>query len=431
MKALVLATTICGFVLKQCINYILLPTEHLCDFALNPHSSIKPVVNESTEQNENVWCTADNLNNLDYVAMICPNKKEGDYTNLEVVPANCFSKHLYSPYDSEEKEKDMELLDFDTLLSINKSYKDFALKILLIPRYYKQNKTIYCRCDNSKTKKEHGSEKLEGKSGIVKIVLNKKNKNPRGFSFLESSELEPLDIVQNGNDKIVQVKENETVHFEIRDTQKVKFEDDETYNIRYGVLTEKKFFFRFPTVFFNTSQFVLNIEESAKPTIKIIMKYNKTESIDGCDFTKPKGEGIYKNGFVLNEHASDNNICSVHIGSRKKSLAAGIKCPYKLTPTYCFRHVLYEKNTKNQKSFHPYLLMDILETVDVEFYSNVQEGSYVVGLPTSPRNFTVVRCVCENNGKTGIMELQIDSPARSSFLSLALMLFAVALLYIC
>ncbi|GAB67601.1 male fertility protein pf47 [Plasmodium cynomolgi strain B] len=433
MKTLPLAIATYAFLLKECLNNPILPIEHLCDFALNPHSSIKPVLKESNGQDE-VWCSVHNPHLTDYVAMVCPKKTEnGDYKELETVPAECFAKHLYSPYDTAENEKDIELLELDKKLSFNKTFTDFVLKVLVIPGYYKHNKTIYCRCDNRKTKKGEDAGKIEeGKVGLVKIVLNKKDNKPRGIDFTESNELEQTDIEQNGNDKIIKVKENDIIHFKFNPNQNVEMKEYENIiNMKYGFLQENVLNIRFPTVFLSTINFSMKITENTKPVVNIFMKIQKTESIDGCDFTKPAGEGDYQDGFSLADITSNEKICSVHIGSSQKKIAAGIKCPYKLTPTYCFRHVLYEKNIKGVMSYQPFLLTDILGILDVEFYSNAKEGSYIVGLPVSPQKYSVVRCVCENNGKTGIMELRIDSSSGWAFLSLTLMLLLTALLYAC
>ncbi|EUD67767.1 hypothetical protein C922_01956 [Plasmodium inui San Antonio 1] len=431
MKTLVLATATYGFLLKECLNNVILPTEHVCDFAFNPHSSIKPVLKGPNEQDEEVWCSVHNPGFTDYVAMVCPKKKAGDYTELEDVPATCFTKHLYSPYDAEANEKDMQLLELDQTLSINKTFKDFVLKMLIIPGYYKHNKTIYCRCDNRKTKKGEAPGKIEqGKVGLVKIVLNKKNKKPRGIDFTDSDELHQTDIEQDGNKRIIKVKENDIIHFKFKPTQKVKMTQDENLiNLKYSILQDRLLNLRFPAVFLSTENCVITVSETAKPNVEIIMKLQKTESIDGCDFTKSAGKGDYQDGFVLADIKSNEKICSVHIGSSKKKISAGIKCPYKLTPTYCFRHVLHEKDVNGVKSYHPFLLTDVLGTLDVEFYSNAQEGSYLIGLPTRPQKYSVVRCVCEHNGKTGIMELRIASSSGWTFLSLTLMLLLIALLY--
>ncbi|KJP85230.1 hypothetical protein AK88_05126 [Plasmodium fragile] len=432
MKTLALATATYGFLLKECVSNVMLSNEHICDFALNPHSSIKPVLKEPNGHDEEVWCTVNNPHLTDYVAMVCPKKKEtGDYTDLEAVPAKCFTKHLYSPYDTEENEKDMELLELDQTLSFNKTFNDFELKMLIIPGYYKHNKTIYCRCDNRKTKKGQEPDQVqEGKVGLVKIILNKENKKPKGIDFTDANEYEHTDIVQNGNDKIIEAKENDIIHFKFKPNQQPEIDECENIiNIKYGLLQEHVLNIRFPTVFLSTENCAIKIKENTKPTVKIIMKFQKTESIDGCDFTKPEGQGDYTDGFALEDIEQNERICSVHIGSSKKIFSAGIKCPYKLTPTYCFRHVLHEKNVNGVKAYHPFLLTDILGTLDVEFYSNAQQGSYIIGLPTSPQKYTVVRCVCEHNGKTGIMELQIDSSSGWTFLSLTLMLLLIALLY--
>nr|QUE40392.1 s47 [Plasmodium simium] len=433
MKLLTFAAATYGFLLKECLNSLIFPTEHLCDFALNPHSSIKPVLKEASGKDEEVWCSVHNPSLTDYVAMVCPKKKGGDYTELETVPANCFTKHLYSPYDSEENEKDMELLELDPKLSFNRTFNDFVLKLLVIPGYYKHNKTIYCRCDNRKTKKGEDQEKIEeGKVGLVKIVLNKKEKKPRGIDFTETDELEQTGIVQNGNDKLVKVKENETIHFKFNSNQKLEIKECENViNMKYGFLQEHVLNFRFPAVFLSSENCTITVIESAKTPVRIIIKTQKTENIDGCDFTKPSGEGDYQDGFALEELKSNEKICTIHIGSSKKKISAGIKCPYKLTPTYCFRHVLYEKDVNGVKSYHPFLLTDVLGTLDVEFYSNAQEGSYIIGLPTNPQKYSVVRCVCEHNGKAGIMELRIASSSGWAFLSLTLLLLLIALLSAC
>ncbi|ANQ10001.1 Uncharacterized protein PCOAH_00041200 [Plasmodium coatneyi] len=453
MKTLTLvtgATAIYAFLLeKKCLSgHVILPKEHICDFAFNPHSSIKPVLKEglngSGHDGGEVWCTVHNPHLTDYVAMICPKKGTGgagtgDYAELEAVPANCFTKHLYSPYDGQEKEKDMQLLELDQqTLSIGKTFSDFELKMLIIPGYYKHNKTIYCRCDNRKTKKggQESGNVEEGKVGLVKIVLNQKNKKPpRGIDFTETNEFEQTEFVPNGNDRIIQAKENDIIHFKFkRNVQEPQIEGCENIiNMKYGILQQHVLHLRFPTVFLSTESCFITIKESAKPTVKIIMKFQKTESIDGCDFTKPEGKGDYQDGFSLADIGSGTEkICSVHIGrQRKGKIAAGIKCPYKLTPTYCFRHVLYEKNINGEKAYQPFLLTDVLGTLDVEFYSNAKQGSYIIGLPTSPQKYSVVRCICEDNGKTGIMELKIDSSSRWTFLSVTLMLFIIALLYAC
>ncbi|ANQ06510.1 Uncharacterized protein PCOAH_00007660 [Plasmodium coatneyi] len=204
-------------------------------------------------------------------------------------------------------------------------------------------------------------------------------------------------------------------------------------NMKYGVLQQRVLSIRFTAVFLSTENCSITIKESAKPTVKIIMQFHKTESIDGCDFTKPKKRGDYLDGFALADIGSSREkICSVHIGrERKGKIAAGIKCPYKLTPTYCFRHVLHEKSINGVKDYHPFLLTDALGTRDVEFYSNAKQGSYIIGLPTSPQEYSVVRCICEYNGKTGIMELKIDTSSMWTTLSVTLMLFLISLLYAC
>ncbi|OTN66687.1 Pf47-like protein [Plasmodium knowlesi] len=301
--------------------------------------------------------------------------------------------------------------------------------MLIIPGYYKNNKTIYCRCDNTKTEKrrsdsqgvhDHREVDYVGKVGIVKIVLNegkkKSNRPPKGIDFTETNEFkETDDFVPSGNDRILDAKENDIIHFKFKPNQEPTVEGCEKQcSITIKAVTETP-----PT----------------GQTMKIVMKFQKTESIDGCDFTKPTGEGDYQHGFPLVDIQSNEKICSVHIKSRSNSsngckgegskMAAGIKCPYKLTPTYFFRHVLHEKSMKGVKNYQPFLMTDVLGTTDVEFYSNVKEGSYIIGLPTGIQKYSVVRCLCEYSGKTGIMELKIDSSSRWTFLSRTLMLLSL------
>ncbi|CAA9990875.1 6-cysteine protein [Plasmodium knowlesi strain H] len=331
--------------------------------------------------------------------------------------------------------------------------------MLIIRGHYKHNKTIYCKCDNTKTEKKrsdgqgvHDHQEVDyvGKVGIVKIVLNEgKKKNnkrpPKGIDFTETNEFEETDdFVPNGNDRILDAKENDIIHFKFKPNQEPTIEGCENIiNMKYGFLQKYVLSLRFPTVFLSTEQCSITIKTvTGTPptgqTMKIVMKFQKTESIDGCDFTKPTGEGDYQHGFPLVDIQSKEKICSIHIKSRSNSssshsgdkgegskIAAGIKCPYKLTPTYCFRHVLHEKNMKGVKDYQPFLMTDVLGTTDVEFYSNVKEGSYIIGLPTGIQKYSMVRCLCEYNGKTGIMELKIDSSSRWTFLSRTLMLLSL------
>ncbi|KAI4836329.1 6-cysteine protein P47 [Plasmodium brasilianum] len=429
MKLSILAAVTSLFFIREIVNEGIGMIEYVCDFHFNPLTSVNPSLKEGEDKFEQIGCTVNNPSLSDIVALICPKKKESRYSKVEIVPSTCFSTHLYSPYDSEKDAKDFKKLDVEKILTVNKTFDDFELRTLVIPYSYKKNKTIYCRCDNRETENGIGSnEKEKGKVGLVKIILNQKDENPRGVDITGSNEFSQDGVTGTDYNREIQIKENEVIHLKYTGFKNT-YEDqcDNLMNIKFGFISEYFFSLRMPTVFLSPINCTLTFEKNSS-TYKIVLKSEKTGTIDGCDFTKPKGEGMYLNGFNLND-ITDEEICSVHIKSGKKNLAAGFRCPYKLTPTYCFRHVLYEKTINGEKKFETFLLDDVLETIDVEYYANLKLRAFVVGFPTRPEKNKVIRCICENAGKKGIMELTIDS-ASTSFVSLVLVLLVVAFLYL-
>ncbi|CRG95174.1 6-cysteine protein, putative [Plasmodium gallinaceum] len=403
----------------------------MCDFYFNPAKSIKPILVGKHDETEEVGCTINNPILGEIVFLICPKRKEGDYENMELVPSNCFASHLYSPYTAGKNEKDIEKLDIDKKYTHSFSYDDYEIKTFRVPSIYKHNKTIYCRCDNRKTEKEHNDkEKFQGKTGLVKIILSEKIDNSNILDFTDSNISKNKNIKVNGTNYEIDLVENNIFSARIENIKDGNFENcNDMLYVKFNKIDENDFSIRTPTIFFEDINCKATFISTENKTFTIVMKASKTENIEGCDFTKPNGDGIYKHGFVLNDISDNEKICTAYIGSSKKKIVAGIKCPYKLIPTYCFRHVLYEKEISGNKVFKTFLLEDILGFRDIEYYSNINNGSYIVGLPIKSERYAAVRCICENNGKRGIMELKIAS-SYTSFISFILLFITIILLYL-
>ncbi|CRH01624.1 6-cysteine protein, putative [Plasmodium relictum] len=401
---------------------------YLCDFYFNPSTSVKPVLGGKHDEPEEVACLVNNPILGEIIFLVCPKRKD-DYSDIELVPSSCFSSHLYSPYTSGKNEKNIEKLDIDDTYTHVFSYDDYEIRTFRLPNHYKYDKIIYCRCDNRKTEKEHDDkQKYQGKTGLVKIILNSGIKKPKVID-LTSDKPKNDDITIDKNNITLNVVESEIIELKINDEARIIDSNDcaSIINTRYNVLSSP-FALRTPTVFLREINCEITIEKKVGSIHKITIKGNKTKNIEGCDFTKPKGEGIFKHGFVLSNISEEEKICTVYIGSSKKNIVAGLKCPYKLTPTFCFSHVLYEKKINNDKVFKTFLLRDILETNDIEYYTN-GKGSLMVGLPTKSYKYATVRCICENKGKRGIMELKIAS-SYISFINFILLLITFILLYL-
>lgn len=343
MKGFTTASIIGFYLIKGYLSYFIAPNGYLCDFKFNPLINVLPSINR-TGDIEEVGCTVNNPSLSDYVALVCPKKNDGDYQNIEKVPSKCFSSNLYSPYKSEDSAHQLEELKIPERYSISKEFKDFDLNIILIPSLHNINKTIYCRCDNSKTQLKlvkNGDENaiLQGKLGLVKIILNNQRNSPENIHHIT-----PNTEVGSLGDKVIELKEGEIIHLKYDDKIRTNFDCKELINMKMGIPLDYDLSLRMPTVFLKDINckfyFIFN---NAGGIANIVFKAKKTENIDGCDFTQPKGKGLYKNGFVLSEINNVEEICTVHIGSGQNSNVAGLKCPYKLTPVYCFKHVLYEK----------------------------------------------------------------------------------------
>ncbi|SBS93970.1 6-cysteine protein, putative [Plasmodium ovale] len=430
MKPLLLAATTCILFMRRGLGDFM-PVEYVCDFMFNPLTSVEPTLNEKNGSYEEIGCTINNPSINDYIAMICPKKTEEKYRDIELVPANCFESHLYSPYKSQSNENYVDKIGIEKKLAISKSFKNFDLRIFVIPNIYNQNKTIYCRCDNKKTEeKKENFNKTTGKIGLVKIILNNKNNKPKVIDLTGENKLSDFEITRSIFDKIIKINENEIIHFRYPENTEIKSKEcDNLINTKFSLPTNTYISLRLPTVFLSNINCKIEIIISEKKKIFITLKADKTEYIDGCDFTKPYGEGIFKNGFILN-NINNEKICTVNINFKKKNIVAGLKCPYNLIPNYCFRHVLYQKNFTNEKNFETFLLDDILLTKDIEYYRNINQNAYIVGFPTKPLKSATIRCICEQGDKKGIMEIKIAS-SQFSFLSILLLLFIISILSIC
>ncbi|VTZ70595.1 6-cysteine protein [Plasmodium chabaudi chabaudi] len=430
MKGFTAASIIGFYLVKGYLSYFIVPTGYSCDFKFNPLINVLPSIN-TTGKAEEIGCTINNPSLSDYIAMVCPKKNDGDYANMEKVPTKCFSSSLYSPYKSEDSAHQLEELKIPEKYSISKEFKDFDLNIILIPSFYNVNKTIYCRCDNSKTefklnRNDESKLKLQGKLGLVKIILNNQQNTPNNIH-----QISPNAEVGSLGDKVIELKEGEIVHLKYDDKIRTNFNCKEIVNMKISIPLDYNLSMRMPTVFLQDINckfhFIFN---NAGGIANIVLQANKTENIDGCDFTQPKGKGLYKNGFVLTEITNDEEICTVHIGKGQKSKAAGLKCPYKLTPVHCFKHVLYEKKYKNGNNvYQTFLLDDVLRTVDIEYYYNAKLSAHIVGIPTIPEKTETIRCICEQDGKRGIMELKISS-SENIFISFILLSVIFSMFYL-
>ncbi|SBT40049.1 6-cysteine protein [Plasmodium ovale wallikeri] len=435
MKPLLLAATTCLLFMRRGLGDFM-PFEYVCDFTFNPLTSVEPTLKGKNGSYEEIGCTINNPSINDYIAMICPKKTEEKYGDIELVPANCFESHLYSPYKSQSNEDYTEQIGIEKGLAISKSFKNFDLRIFVIPNVYKKNKTIYCRCDNKKTKKKidgnnsSSNNNTIGKIGLVKIILHNKNDKPKGIDLTGENTLSELEITGSTFNKIINIKENEIIHFRYPENTKIESKQcDNLINTKFSLPLNTHISVRTPSVFLSNINCKVEITVSEKKIYYITLKSDKTEYIDGCDFTKPYGEGLFKNGFLLN-NIDNEKICTVNINFKKKNIVAGLKCPYKLIPTYCFRHVLYQKDFINEKKFETFLLDDILLTKDIEYYKNINQNAYIVGFPTKPLKSATIRCICEQGDKKGIMEIQIAS-SQFSFLSILLLLFIISVLSMC
>ncbi|CXJ04374.1 6-cysteine protein [Plasmodium berghei] len=430
MKGFTGASIIVFYLIKGYLSYIIFPNGYVCDFKFNPLVNVLPSIN-TTGDIEEVGCTINNPSLSDYIALVCPKKNYNDYEHMEKVPSKCFSSNLYSPYKSEDSAHKLEELKIPEKYSISKDFSDFDLNIILIPSLYNIDKTIYCRCDNSKTKREliknDGENiKLQGKLGLVKIILNNQQNSPQNiYHITRSTQVGSLD------NKVIELKEGEIVHLKYDGKTRTNFNCKEIINMKISIPLDYNLSMRMPTVFLKDINCKFHLIFSNVGGIaNIVFKAKKTENIDGCDFTVPKGKGLYKNGFALSEINNDEEICTVHIGRGQNSNAAGLKCPYNLTPAHCFKHVLYEKKYKNGNNvFQTFLLDDVLRTVDIEYYYNAKLSAHIVGIPTIPEKSETVRCVCEHDGKKGIMELKISS-SKNIFISFILLSIIVSIFYL-
>ncbi|ETW55608.1 hypothetical protein PFUGPA_02373 [Plasmodium falciparum Palo Alto/Uganda] len=413
---------------KKSISDLLSSTQYVCDFYFNPLTNVKPTVVGSSEIYEEVGCTINNPTLGDHIVLICPKKNNGDFSNIEIVPTNCFESHLYSAYKNDSSAYHLEKLDIDKKYAINSSFSDFYLKILVIPNEYKSHKTIYCRCDNSKTEKNiPGQDKiLKGKLGLVKIILRNQYNN---IIELEKTK----HIIHNKKDTYkydIKLKESDILMFYMKEETIVESGNcEEILNTKINLLSNNNVVLKMPSIFINNINCMLSSQDQNNEKYNINLKADKTKHIDGCDFTKPKGKGIYKNGFIINDIPNEEErICTVHLWNKKNQTIAGIKCPYKLIPPYCFKHVLYEKEIDSQKTYKTFLLSDVLDTPNIEYYGNNKEGMYMLALPTKPEKTNKIRCICEQGGKKAVMELHIASTS-TKYISMFLIFFLIVIFY--
>ncbi|SOV18200.1 6-cysteine protein [Plasmodium sp. gorilla clade G2] len=403
------------FCVKISISQLLSSTQYVCDFYFNPLTNVKPTVVESSEIYEEIGCTINNPTLGDHVVLICPKKNDGDFNNIEIVPTNCFESHLYSAYKNDSSAYHLKKLDIDKKYAISSTFSEFSLNILVIPNENKSRKTIYCRCDNSKTEKSiPGQDKiLKGKLGLVKIILNNQYNN---IKELEKTK----HIIHNTKDAYkydIKLKENDILMFYMKkETSAESGNCEDILNIKVNSLSNNKVALKMPSIFLNNINCMFSSQDENNEKYYINIKADKTENIDGCDFTKPKGEGIYKNGFIINDIPNEEErICTVYLWNKKNETIAGIKCPYKLTPPYCFKHILYQKEIDSKKTYKTFLLSDVLDIYNIEYYGNNKEGIYMLALTTKPEKSNTVRCICEQSGKKAVMDLHIASTSGKYF----------------
>ncbi|VWU52326.1 6-cysteine protein [Hepatocystis sp. ex Piliocolobus tephrosceles] len=432
MNMKIIIVVILCFLFKENLCHPVYPYVHYCDFKDNEILSVKPYQESNKQIQNTTWCVINEQHVADIVVVKCPNKKVKGFENIEIIPSDNFASVLHSAFGTDDKPHNIIEYGVSPNSFGKETVDDNTIMSFIVDTELKKKQTMYIKCDNSKT--EDTSQQMKGKIGIVKININQQNANILTNIPDEQGKSNSHGFVKSKVEDVIEPNEHDIISLVSKEFNP---NDDgncikDILNLRitrYGSYTH----IRMPTIFLNDIQCNITFSTTTNAhTYSLKLKITKTKNIEGCDFTKPEGEGIFNNGFELDKVKEENNTCVVELKYDKK-IVAGIKCPHTLTPTYCFKTVFYEQKVipPPEKPIHKMsMLSDVVGTTDIEYYMNVKEKIFIVGFPTKLAESKEIMCKCENaNKKIAIMLLKIASAYSYTF-SFILMIFIIIISYV-